>query len=204
MRIHRPDLAIYSQTEEASFGRDPTWNNPDIVTNDWGPFHLMEAVEARIANYGGVVGRAVGAIVGVIAGVAVAAAIGCATPILCLLALLAAIIVAIVCAILGAIAGGHAGKAAGEDEPDVFEEAGASTVGELVTFWGNLATRRSSGLWTRRLLTEWQPQRRATRTATARSTTNSRWVPTEAAPRSIELPTTTRAAARGRGPLRAV
>lgn len=50
VRIHRPDLAIYSQTEEATFGRDPTWNNPDIVTNDWGPFHLMEAVEARIAN----------------------------------------------------------------------------------------------------------------------------------------------------------
>ena len=91
------------------------------------------------AYNGGVVGLAVGAIVGVIAGIAVAAAIGCATLILCLLALLAAIIVAIICAILGAIAGGHAGKAAGEDEPDVFEEAGANTVGELVTFWGNLS-----------------------------------------------------------------
>jgi hypothetical protein len=83
------------------------------------------------AYNGGVIGLAVGAIVGVLAGIAVAAAITCATLILCLLALLAAIIVA--------IAGGHAGKAAGEDEPDVFEEAGANTVGELVTFWGNLA-----------------------------------------------------------------
>ena len=49
-KIHRPDLAIYSQTEEAALGREPTWNNPDIITNDWGPFHLMESVEARVAN----------------------------------------------------------------------------------------------------------------------------------------------------------
>ena len=47
---HRPDLAIYSQDEELSLGRVPTWNSPDITTNDWGPFRLMEAVEVRITN----------------------------------------------------------------------------------------------------------------------------------------------------------
>ncbi len=48
--IHTPDLAIYGQEEEVLFGRQPTWNNPDITTNDWGPFRLMEAVQIRITN----------------------------------------------------------------------------------------------------------------------------------------------------------
>jgi hypothetical protein len=48
--INKPDLAIYSQDEEVSFGRQPTWDNPDITTNLWGPFRLMESVQVRITN----------------------------------------------------------------------------------------------------------------------------------------------------------
>lgn len=48
--FHRPDLALYSQAEEVYFGRQPTWNNPDITTNDWWPFRLMESVEVRVSN----------------------------------------------------------------------------------------------------------------------------------------------------------
>lgn len=91
------------------------------------------------AYNGGVIGLGVGAIAGVAAGVAIAAVIGCSTVILCLLAILAAVLIAIISAILGATIGGHAGKAAGEDEPDVYEDAGTLRVGQLVTFWGNLA-----------------------------------------------------------------
>ena len=31
-RLKRPDPAIYSQEEQIAAGREPTWNNPDIVT----------------------------------------------------------------------------------------------------------------------------------------------------------------------------
>ncbi len=48
--VHRPDIALYSQAEEVSLGREPTWNNPDITTNDWGPFRLMESIGVRISN----------------------------------------------------------------------------------------------------------------------------------------------------------
>ncbi|MDK9708528.1 MAG: hypothetical protein OEL83_15910 [Desulforhopalus sp.] len=48
--VYRPDLAVYSQTEEVALGREPTWNSPDITTNDWGPFRLMESIGVRITN----------------------------------------------------------------------------------------------------------------------------------------------------------
>ncbi len=49
-RINRPDLAIYSQTEEAAAGRLPLWNSPDITTNEWEPFRLMPAFTAIVRN----------------------------------------------------------------------------------------------------------------------------------------------------------
>jgi hypothetical protein len=35
--IEHPDLAIYSQDEQLSLGIMPSWDNPDITTNNWGP-----------------------------------------------------------------------------------------------------------------------------------------------------------------------
>jgi len=49
-KVHRPDLAIYSQSEEAAEGRQPIWNSPDITTNDWEPFRLMPAFTAVVRN----------------------------------------------------------------------------------------------------------------------------------------------------------
>ena len=48
--IRRPDLAIYSQLEEIAAGHIPRWDNPDIVTNDWGPFRLMDEARITVRN----------------------------------------------------------------------------------------------------------------------------------------------------------
>jgi hypothetical protein len=45
-----PDLAIYSQLEEIHHGRPPAWDNPDMVTNHWRPFRLMEEAKITIRN----------------------------------------------------------------------------------------------------------------------------------------------------------
>ncbi|MEM8640035.1 MAG: hypothetical protein AAGG51_14645, partial [Cyanobacteria bacterium P01_G01_bin.54] len=37
-----PDLAIYSQEEMLEQGRNPSWDSPDIITNNWRPFRLFE------------------------------------------------------------------------------------------------------------------------------------------------------------------
>jgi hypothetical protein len=51
--IERPDLAIYSQLEQLSAGQAPSWDNPDIVTNDWGPFRLRTEATVTIRNLSG-------------------------------------------------------------------------------------------------------------------------------------------------------
>lgn len=48
--IKRPDLAIYSQKELWAAGSQPTWDSPDIITNDWRPFQLRAEAEVIIRN----------------------------------------------------------------------------------------------------------------------------------------------------------
>lgn len=48
--IERPDMAIYSQTEQLAIGGQPTWDNPDIVTNDWRPFRLRQEASVTVRN----------------------------------------------------------------------------------------------------------------------------------------------------------
>jgi hypothetical protein len=48
--VEKPDLAIYSQLEEISKGNVPAWDSPDIVTNNWRPFRLMQEARVKIRN----------------------------------------------------------------------------------------------------------------------------------------------------------
>lgn len=48
--IQRPDLAIYSQIEQLSNGQNPTWDSPDITTNAWRPFRLLEEAHVVVRN----------------------------------------------------------------------------------------------------------------------------------------------------------
>lgn len=48
--IDTPDLAIYSQAEQLAIGGIPTWDSPDMVTNDWRPFRLREEASITIRN----------------------------------------------------------------------------------------------------------------------------------------------------------
>lgn len=48
--IKRPDLAIYSQREELENGWVPTWDSPDIWTNDWKPFRLKNKATVKVRN----------------------------------------------------------------------------------------------------------------------------------------------------------
>lgn len=48
--IKHPDLATYSQQEQLSLGIMPTWNSPDITTNNWGPFRLMDEATIVVRN----------------------------------------------------------------------------------------------------------------------------------------------------------
>lgn len=48
--IKRPDPAIYSQMEELAAGRVPDWNSPDITTNTWNNWHLLEEIIVRVSN----------------------------------------------------------------------------------------------------------------------------------------------------------
>jgi hypothetical protein len=45
-----PDLAIYSQAEKLALGDEPSWDNPEITTNHWGPFRLMEEAQVIVRN----------------------------------------------------------------------------------------------------------------------------------------------------------
>ena len=46
----RPDLAIYSQEEQFVLGTAPTWDSPDILTNQWTPFRLYPEVSVTVRN----------------------------------------------------------------------------------------------------------------------------------------------------------
>ncbi len=46
----RPDLAVYSQQEQVALGNAPTWNSPDITTNNDIPWTLMSAIQAVVRN----------------------------------------------------------------------------------------------------------------------------------------------------------
>lgn len=48
--IEKPDMAIYSQVEILQGGGIPTWNSPDIITNNWGPFTLMPEAKVIVRN----------------------------------------------------------------------------------------------------------------------------------------------------------
>lgn len=48
--LDTPDLAIYSQAEVLAGGGIPSWDNPDIVTNDWRPFRLREEASVTVRN----------------------------------------------------------------------------------------------------------------------------------------------------------
>jgi len=51
--IDTPDLAIYSQGEQLATGGLPSWDSPDIVTNDWRPFRLRQEATVTIRNLSG-------------------------------------------------------------------------------------------------------------------------------------------------------
>lgn len=48
--VQRPDLGIYSQDEVIAAGGTPSWDNPDIVTNSWGPFRLNDEANVKVRN----------------------------------------------------------------------------------------------------------------------------------------------------------
>jgi hypothetical protein len=48
--IRKPNLAIYSQYDEFTNGRSPTWDNPDIISNSWGPFKLLPETIVKVRN----------------------------------------------------------------------------------------------------------------------------------------------------------
>ncbi len=48
--IEKPDVAIYSQLEIMKGGGIPSWNSPDIITNNWGPFKLMAEAKVIVRN----------------------------------------------------------------------------------------------------------------------------------------------------------
>jgi hypothetical protein len=46
----RPDLATYSQREQISLGHAPTWNCPDITTNNYFPWKLLPTFFVNVRN----------------------------------------------------------------------------------------------------------------------------------------------------------
>lgn len=48
--VETPDLAIYSQIEAIQNGQIPSWDSPDIVTNNWSPFRLMSEASVTVRN----------------------------------------------------------------------------------------------------------------------------------------------------------
>jgi hypothetical protein len=49
--VEYPDPGLYSQAEQVALGNIPSWDNPDIVTNDWGPFRLRAESTITVHNY---------------------------------------------------------------------------------------------------------------------------------------------------------
>lgn len=48
--IEKPDLAIYSQNEQLALGSAPSWDSPDITTNEWRPFRLNASSKITVRN----------------------------------------------------------------------------------------------------------------------------------------------------------
>lgn len=48
--VKHPDLAIYSQLEQISLGNFPTWDSPDILSNNWRPFQLKSETNIKVRN----------------------------------------------------------------------------------------------------------------------------------------------------------
>jgi hypothetical protein len=48
--VRHPDLAIYSQPEEITNGNVPSWDSPDIVSNNWRPFRLNPETNVKVRN----------------------------------------------------------------------------------------------------------------------------------------------------------
>lgn len=46
----KPDPAIYSQEEQLALGFEPTWNSPDITTNQVSPWKLLHETEVIVRN----------------------------------------------------------------------------------------------------------------------------------------------------------
>ncbi len=46
----RPDLATYSQLEQISIGSPPSWNSPDITTNNDFPWKLLPQAQVVVRN----------------------------------------------------------------------------------------------------------------------------------------------------------
>jgi len=49
----RPDPASYSQEEQLALSQIPSWNSPDITTNEWSPFRLRNEAEVKVRNLSG-------------------------------------------------------------------------------------------------------------------------------------------------------
>lgn len=49
--VETPDMGIYGQTEVLTAGGIPTWDDPDIVTNDWRPFRLRQEASVTVRNF---------------------------------------------------------------------------------------------------------------------------------------------------------
>lgn len=49
--IEYPDPGIYSQYQQLLLGNAPSWDNPDILTNNWGPFKLMDESKVTVHNF---------------------------------------------------------------------------------------------------------------------------------------------------------
>ena len=48
--VDTPDLAVYSQIEELQKGNIPSWDSPDMMTDDWRPFRLRQDALIKIRN----------------------------------------------------------------------------------------------------------------------------------------------------------
>jgi hypothetical protein len=46
----RPDMAIYSQEEIFTLGTSPSWDSPDILTNEWSPWRLLPETSVKVRN----------------------------------------------------------------------------------------------------------------------------------------------------------
>lgn len=51
-QLRLPDLALYSQAQAIAAGHQPSWDNPDIMTNSARPLRLLAEMFVRVHNVG--------------------------------------------------------------------------------------------------------------------------------------------------------